>query len=118
METTLIDVMRFVRHTATDEDVERIMRSVRARTARADQKRADEVAVGAYASTLRLRPAYLNGLQGKIVSISDGHASLRLSEASTRVLKYAPRNTRYIVRDTSYLLGGIPLGCLQVGPSR
>lgn len=121
--TTLTEALTFITGEATGPDLERILDAVKTRRRIVGAMRAATVAVGAQVTLTGLSPKALNGLKGKVTTISGNRGNVELDRDGTETLAYS--NTRFRVQALTSLrstddefrgvtIAGVPLQCCEV----
>lgn len=114
--TTISDIVL----NANEDDLDRILQSVRDRRKVLSAARAAEVQIGMACTLTGLSPKYLNGLTGTVVRDPSGRSGTRafackLDEASTTRLRRQPSTRFFVPGDvTEFVLPGVPMQCFKV----
>jgi hypothetical protein len=116
-DTSLSDVLSYVRNQSTRSDLDAIQDAIKAARPRLAAEAAAKLSVGTEVTISGLSPKYLNGLRGNVVSIRGQRFDLQLDEASTnrvRGTKHGP----FEYGDTKverHAINGIPVQCAVIG---
>lgn len=104
---------------ADEDDLTRIIQTVKDRRKVLASARAADVQIGASCTLTGLSPKYLNGLTGVVVRDPNGRSGTRayackLDEESTKRLR--GQGTRFFIPEatTEYVLPGVPMQCFKV----
>ena len=113
--TTISDIVL----NADEDDLNRIIQSVKDRRKVLAAARAADVHIGATVMLTGLTPKYLNGLTGVVVRDPHGRSGTRafgckLDKNSTALLRRS--GTRFFVAEgvEEYVLPGVPMSCFKV----